>query len=252
MVYGLYQSAAGLQTQEYRQAIIANNLANVDTPGFKPDRITFQERLAESLVNGTARTRHPVLDAMPGGLFESPVYTDYAQGGFETDAGPLDVAMAGDGFLTLKTDEGRRYTRDGRMIADRDGTLRHVATGAPLLDAQGRTIQLDRTALSSVTIDSQGRIQQGEAIVAELAVVDFKDKTALVKTGDNLIDPNGEKPIASNASVMQKTIEASGVDPVSSLVEMIEATRQYQLNANLLSLQDESLGRVVNDVGRIG
>lgn len=252
MVYGLYQSAAGLQTQEYRQAIIANNLANVDTPGFKPDRITFQERLAESLVNGTPRTRHPVLDALPGGLFESPVYTDYAQSGFETDAGPLDVALAGNGFLTLKTDEGRRYTRDGRMVIDRDGTLRHAATGSPLLDDQGRTIQLERTALDKVQIDDLGRIRQGEALVAELAIVDFKDKSALVKTGGNLIDANGQKPIASTAAVMQNTVETSGVDSVTSLVEMIEATRQYQLNANLLTLQDESLGRAVNDVGRIG
>jgi len=252
MVYGLYQSAAGLQTQEYRQAILANNLANVDTPGFKPDRITFQERLAASLVEGNARTRHPVLDSLPGGLFETPVYTDYSQSSFDTTGGPLDVALEGDGFLTLKTDEGRRYTRDGRLIVDREGTLLHASSGAPILDEQGRTIQLDRASLSKVRIDDSGRIQQGETVIAKLGIVDFADKTALQKTGGNLIDANGQKPIGSKAAVLQNAVESSGVDPITSLVEMIESTRAYQLNANLLTLQDESLGRVVNDVGRIG
>lgn len=252
MVYGLYQSAAGLQTQEYRQAIIANNLANVDTPGFKPDRISFQERLAESLVTANPRTRHPVLDALPGGLFETPVYTDYSQSSFDTDAGPLDVALEGSGFFTLETSEGRRYTRDGRLVVDKEGTLVQAASGAPILDEQGRSLQIDRTNREKIRINSAGRIQQGEAIVGKIAVVDFKDKSALQKTGGNLIDADGQKPIGSNAAVHQNTIESSGVDPITSLVEMIESSRTYQLNANLLTLQDESLGRVVNDVGRIG
>ena len=67
MIYGLWQSAAGLQAQEYRQAIVANNLANTETPGFKADRIAFQERLTAALTGGSPSTRHPVLDAMTGG-----------------------------------------------------------------------------------------------------------------------------------------------------------------------------------------
>lgn len=252
MVHGLWQSAAGLQTQEYRQAILANNLANVDTPGFKPDRITFQERLAAAHGDSSMKLRHPVLDALPGGLFESPVYTDYSQASLETSQGPLDVAVTGDGFLAVRTAEGPRYTRDGRMVLDRNGTLLHAASGAPIADERGRPIYLDRTAIDNVKIDGEGNIHQGDLVVGQLALVDFADRGQLQKTGQNLLDAGGMRPNPAKGAVQQYTIEASGVDPVTSLVEMIEATRIYQMNASLLTMQDESLGRAVNEVGRIG
>lgn len=252
MVHGLWQSAAGLQTQEYRQAILANNLANVDTPGFKPDRITFQERLNATQSEGATKVRHPALQALSGGLFESPVYTNYAQAGLETSQGPLDVAIAGYGFLTVRTSEGTRYTRDGRMLIDRNGTLLHAASGSPMVDDRGRSILLDRNAVNKITIDGEGNIQQAGEIVGKLALADFADRNQLNKTGGNLLDAGGMRPVPADGSLKQYAIEASGVDPVSSLVEMIEATRVYQMNATLISMQDESLSRVVNDVGRIG
>ena len=253
MVHGLWQSAAGLQVQDYRQAILANNLANVDTPGFKPDRITFHERL--SAASGAAdnpRASHPVLGKLPGGLFESPVYTDFSQAGFETTNGPLDLALAGDGFFVVQGESGPQYTRDGRMIMDRSGALLHAATGRAVADARGRPIVLDRSSPEPVRVDAVGRVYQGEAVAAELAVVEFADKAVLEKSGGNLFDAGGAKARPSSATVMNQKVEASGVDPVASMVEMIEATRTYQMNATMLSLQDETLSRVVNDVGRIG
>lgn len=252
MVYGLWQSAAGLQTQEYRQAIIANNLANVDTPGFKPDRITFQERLSAARIDASPRTQHPVLDKLPGGLFESPVYTDFRQGTMATSQGPLDVAINGEGFLKVKTAEGARYTRDGRMIVDREGTLLHAATGSPVVDDRGRPITIDESDLSKVKINSRGQVYQGDALAGQLAFVDFADKQQLKKKGDNLFDAEGQKPTKADGSVTQYAYETSGVDPVASLVEMIESTRIYEMNANILTMQDESLGRAVSEVGRIG
>lgn len=252
MVYGLWQSAAGLQTQEYRQAILANNLANVDTPGFKPARITFQERLSAAMIDASPRTRHPVLDRLPGGLFESPVYTDFRQGAIETAQGPLDVAINGDGFLTVRTPEGPRYTRDGRLVVDRAGNLLHGASGAPVVDGRGQPIQLDLSALDQVKINTRGQIYQGSDLVAQLSLVDFSDRQKLTKQGDNLLDAGGMKPGGASGSITQYAFESSGVDPVASLVEMIEATRIYEMNANILTMQDESLGRAVSEVGRIG
>lgn len=252
MVYGLWQSAAGMQVQEFRQAVVSNNLANVDTPGFKQDRITFQERLSASVASGLPRTRHHVLDALPGGVFESPVYTDFSQSNLQTAQGPLDVAIEGDGFLVVRTPQGNRYTRDGRMTLDTGGRLLHQAGGAPVMDAKGRPIILDVNALDRVKIDPQGHVFQGELLVGELALVDFHDREALVKEGANLWSAGTQRPQPAGGALRQNAIESSGVDPVSSLVEMIEATRVYQMNANLLTLQDESLSRVVNDVGRIG
>jgi len=252
MIYGLWQSAAGLQTQDYRQAIIANNLANVDTPGFKPDRIAFRERLSAAFAGAPRPTRHPVLDALPGGLFETPVHTDYSTASIETTTNPLDVAIDGGGFLTVRTPEGLRYTRDGRMTLSRDGELRHASSGFPVVDAEGRSLLLEPSQPGQIKIDEQGRVKQGERTAGRLAVVDFADRSGLEKTGQNLFVSDRARATPSSGTVRQFAVEASGADPITSLVEMIDATRAYQLNANMLTLQDESLGRLVNELGRIG
>jgi flagellar basal body rod protein FlgG len=252
MVYGLYQSAAALQVQEYRQAITANNLANVDTPGFKPDRITFQDRLSRSIAQKTMATRHPVLDGLPGGVFESPVYTDHAQGPLTTTDAPLDLALEGEGLFKLRTDDGIRYSRDGRLVMDRDGRLRHAASGGEVLDDRGRPLLVDSRSRSPLRIDERGQVSQGADEIGRLAIVRFADAQALGKTGANLFSASGKEIAAEDVSVVQGAIEESNVDPVATLVDMIQATRAYQINATILTLQDDSLGRVVNELGRIG
>lgn len=252
MIYGLYQSAAGLQAQDYRQTLLANNLANVDTPGFKPDRVTFQERLVRSLAQNDAAGRHDVLDALPGGLFETRVYTDYAPAGLETGGGPLDTAILGDGFLRVHTADGDRVTRDGRMVMDESGRLLHAASGGEMLDVQGRGIVLNRNDGGAIRIDDTGRVFQGERLAGRLAVVDFADRSALTKSGENLFDAGGARFATATGRVQQRAVESSGTEPTQTLVEMIEASRAYQINATLLSLQDESLGRAVSELGRIG
>ncbi|MFQ5411615.1 MAG: flagellar hook-basal body complex protein, partial [Phycisphaerae bacterium] len=101
MVYGLYLSADGLATQQYRQSVITNNLANVNTAGFKPDRVAFAERLNESAIRRAAATRHPLLDGATGGLTGLPVYTDFSPGSIIPTGNPLDLAILEDGFLTI-------------------------------------------------------------------------------------------------------------------------------------------------------
>lgn len=251
MVYGLWQSAAGLQAQEYRQTIIANNLANAETPGFKPDRIAFQERLNAAAARGESRSRYPGLNAMTGGLFETPVYTDFAQGGVIPSNSSLDVAVDGEGFLVVKTKDGPRYSRDGRLTMNADGTLVQAASGAAVLDAQGQSIRLDSSSLESIKIDSSGQVRQGGAVAGQLALVDFADRRQIEKVGQNLYAANGVQPKPARGGIKQNAYEASGVEPVSALVEMISAARAYEANAKLITLQDESLGRVVTDLGRV-
>lgn len=252
MLYGMWLSADGLLAQQYRQDVIANNLANVETAGFKPDRVAFIERLNESLVRGGTSTRHSVLDASTGGVFEAPVYTDYAQGPILPTEDKFDLAILGDGFLAIGTDAGPQFTRDGRLMMSPEGTLRHDATGAPVLDVDRRPIVLDPASRGELRIDESGNVRQGDAIVARLALVDFADRQKLVKVGENLFDASNATPMVAAGRLRQGAVEASGVDAARTLVEMIAASRAYQLNASLISLQDESLGRLVNDVGRIG
>jgi len=253
MVYGLWLSADGLTTQQYRQDVIANNLANVDTPGFKPDRVAFAERLVESQTRNAIGARHGVLDAGTGGLFELPAYTDFEQeSSIVSSSSPLDIAIRENGFLTVQTPQGPRYTRDGRLVMDRDGTLRHGASNGLVVDPSGRPIALDPTSNEKIKIDSTGRIKQGNSTVGVLALVDFDDRQKLEKVGENLFAGDRALRIDADVEVKQFAYEASGVEPAKTLVDMIAATRAYQMNATLITMQDQSLGRLVNDVGRIG
>lgn len=127
-----------------------------------------------------------------------------------------------------------------------------AAGGFEVLDDAGRPVRLDRSASAgSIAIDANGTIRQGEVAVARLGVVDFDDRSRLQKAGTNLFDADGARPRAGDGGVVQYAYESSGVDPVASLVRLIEATRAYQVNATMISLQDQTLGRVVNDVGRL-
>lgn len=252
MLYGLWLSADGLSAQQVRQQVLANNLAQVDSPGFKPDRVSFSERLNESLLQGGAPdTQHAGFGNATGGLAATQIYTDYQQGRFIPTSNKLDVALRGSGFLSIGTEDGTRYTRDGRLTLGPEGELLHVASGGRVLDANGRPIVLDPQNPKGVNIDSRGRVQQGDTLAGTLGVVDFENPQALEKAGENLLDAKDARRTASSADVRQGMIEASGVDPTLSLVDMITATRAYEMGASMIQLQDESLGRVVNDVGRI-
>lgn len=252
MVYGLWLSADGMLSQQYRQSVNANNLANVDTPGFKPDRVAFAERLNESLLEGSPDARHPILDSSTGGLFGTPTYTDFSPGGLIPSSNPFDVAILENGFLTVQTPEGLRYTRDGRLMIDSNGTLNHVASGGVVVDYEGRPLVIDLAAKDLTRIDETGRITQGASNLGNLAIVDFEDRQQLEKIGQNLYAGDEAGVTKAKSAVRQYAYEASGVEPTSALVDMISASRAYEMNASLISMQDESLGRVVNDVGRIG
>jgi flagellar basal-body rod protein FlgF len=252
MIYGLWQSAGGMAAQDYRQSVLSNNLANADTPGFKADRISFQERLGAARAAGSPPGGNSILDALSGGVFETSVYTDFSQGGLDKTEGKLDTALDGEGFFSVQGRTGTSYTRDGRMIMDKTGTLIHAASGRPMLSAEGRPIVLNPSDKTEITIDAAGRIRQGGEVSGTLGIVAFDDPRKLTKAGENLYAADGARSRESHAEVRQGYYETSGVKAVDALVEMIAASRAYQMNATMISMQDQSLGRAVNDVGKVG
>ncbi len=252
MVYGLWLSADGLLGQQYRQEVIANNLANVDTPAFKADRVAFIERLTEAAQSGLPGMRNPILDPSTGGLFGLPAYTDFSPGRVIPTENPLDLAILDDGFLTVGTPEGIFYTRDGRLTLDSYGRLRHEASGGLVLDPQNRPIAVDPSARHVLKIDSTGRVSQGPIVSGRLALSAFEDPQRLEKIGQNLYDATNARRFDAQPRMHQFAYEASGVEPSAGLVDMISASRAYQMNATLISMQDETLGRLVNEVARIG
>lgn len=253
MVYGLWLSAAGLTANQYRQDLIANNLANVETSGFKHDLAVFSERLSASREPGGESTAsHEILDGMTGGLFVAPTYTSFEQGAIVPTRRPLDLALQGQGFFVVRTDQGTAYTRDGRLHVNSQGELRTVVGDWPVLGEGGTPVRIPRDRLDEVQVTADGVVRVSGAPVARLSLVDFADRQQLRKRGGNLfVADAGASQRPASASVVSGAVERSTVEPMSTMVAMIEASRAYQLNATMISLQDGMLGRAANDIARL-
>ncbi len=253
MIYGLWQSAAGLQANRYRQDVIASNLANIDTVGFKRDLAVFSERAAAAREPfGDPTMSNRLLDSMSGGTFVAPTVTSFEQGAIRPTERPLDLALDGDGFFTVRDGRSTRYTRDGRFTVGPRGDLLTVAGGKPVLSDQGAPIRIPPGQAGSVRFSQDGTVWAGTTAIAKLGLADFADRSQLRKQGANLLAaPEGAKPQAASATVVSGAVENSTVDPVTTMVAMIEASRAYQFNATMISMQDSMLGRLVNDVGRV-
>src|SRR4051812_37307814 len=126
MLYGLYQSAAGIQSSSYRQDVIANNIANAETAGFKRDIALFDQRLTEAQTRRGApgSDTNSLLENLGGGLLAHPTLVDTRQGDLEPTGNPLDVAIEGKGFFLVKNTKGEKFlTRNGQFSTDRVGNL---------------------------------------------------------------------------------------------------------------------------------
>jgi len=255
MTYGLWLSAGGMQVNEYRQAITANNLANVDTVGFKRNLAVIHERRNASASNpAEAPFSNALLAPFSGGNWVRPTYTSFTQGGLEETGRALDLALEGDGFFAIGSGEDVRYTRDGRFVLDAEGMLRaSVGDGRfHVLDSAGRPIRLDR-ALGEPVVGRNGAVTQNGEQVAQLKLVDFTDRNALRKAGTGMFENvGGDEPLRAAPQIHGGYVERSNMDAVSGMVDMIEVSRAYQLNAQMISLQDMTLGEAVSRVGRIG
>jgi len=254
--YGLWLSAAGLQTNEYRQSLTANNLANVETVGFKRDLAVLRERQVESAADPQQQSySNPLLDAMSGGTWVRPTYTSFEQGSIEHTGGEHDLAISGDGFFAVSDGNTDLYTRDGRFTRDPvAGELVMVAGDGRyrLLDEAGHAIAITDAELGPVNIAKDGTISQGGTILGKLALVDFEDRTLLRKTGAGLLEYQGsDRPNQGTGVILSGYLEGSTVDPATELINMIEVTRAYELNARMLALQDETIGLAVQRVGLI-
>ncbi len=258
MNYGLYLSASGVLVNMHRQDVIANNLANAGTPGFKGQLAAFQQRPVEVREDATpAAMKQDLLDRIGGGLFVHRSRFNLADGPLKKTGGDLDLALTGDGFFAVSVDQpgGRsqvRLTRDGRMTLTPEGTLATQTGRHPVLDVYNRPVRLDPS--QPVQINSDGTIIQDGGAVTRLAVTQVPDPVALEHLGHGLYTaPAGQldQRRPGDAQVLQGWLEMSNVDPINQLVEMIETTRAITDNANLIRYHDTTIDRAVNVLGRV-
>ena len=247
MIYGLYQSAAGLMVNEYRQDVLANNLANAETVGFKREIASFAERLRASEAGRRNGPSNNLMEALSGGIWLGRTDTDFSEGATIKTDNPLDVLITGEGFLRVSANGQEYLTRDGRMLMDADGWLVAATDGAAILGQAGQPIRLSPRG-GEVVIDQDGRIRQGELLVGRLGLVNVDNEQALRKAGAGRFELGGAKLTRSPAEITQGCVESSGVEPIKELATMIKASRAYQLNAQMITLQDQTAGRLINAV----
>ena len=255
MIFGLYQSAGGVMTNSYRQDVIANNLANSETTGFKKDIAIFQQRKTQAQETNQLDESNPMLENLGGGVLVMPTRVDMSQGELEPTSNMLDVAIQGSGFFQVSNDGKTQLTRDGRFMTDQTGKLVMAnATGQQVLDIKGRPIQLNSTANGGVqpNVDDRGGVWQGLNHVADIGVVDVPDRNKLIKIGGNMLNyPDIKDLVPSKSSVRGGFIERANVDPASELAQLMDTQRQLEANANMIRYQDSTLQRLCNDVGKI-
>jgi flagellar basal body rod protein FlgG len=258
MNYGLQTAAAGVLTSMYRQDVVSNNLANVDTAGFKADVTAVRSRPAAREEDGLMHLpSNALLERLGAGPLMAPNRISTRQGTLEPTGRPLDIALEGEGFLVVAQRQATggdrlRLTRDGRMTLDAGGQLVQASSGLPVLDAGDRPIVLSGTG--TVLIDTSGRVRQNGEIVAQLQVTTVPDATSLVKEGASLLRPSAAALASrarSAAAVNQGMIERSSVDPIDAMMGVSEASGAVSSNARMISLFDELLGRAVNTFARI-
>ncbi len=252
MIYGMYLSATGIIANSHRQDVIANNLANSETVGFKRDLALFQERQTESREQHGARQGDPLLEGVGGGLYLSPTAIDTKQGELEHTGAPLDVAIEGNGYFAVQDKGKTSLTRNGRFMVDRQGNLVLAdEQGHKVLGANGQPIRIVDNA--PVYVNPDGGISQSGREVAQIGVFNVSKPGKLVKEGATLFSYADQKDIQpiTTAQVKGEFVERANVDPTTELAELMDTQRQLEANANMIRYQDSTLQRLVNDVGKI-
>ncbi|MBM7582446.1 flagellar basal-body rod protein FlgG [Caldicoprobacter guelmensis] len=251
MVRGLYAAATGMINQATRLDKVANNIANVNTRGFKRDQVVsraFDEELLLRVDKGQVPfDRH--IGTINHGVYVDRVITSFEQGVLQETGEPTHVAIRGDGFFVILTEEGERYTRDGGFMLDNQGRLVTV-DGWPVAGERGPIFIESR----DFVIDSQGNVIVDGVYLDRLRLVNFQNLQALRKVGHNLYinpDPENNPEVAFAGEVAQGFVEGSNVDVVRETVDMIIAVRNYESNQKVIKMIDGVLSKTVNELGRV-
>lgn len=247
MPYGLYISAEGAQAQSQRLDVIAHNLANTDTVGFKRELALFQARYAEAIEQGLQTPDSGALEDIGGGIHLRETKTDFGAGPLRRTGNPSDVAVEGEGFFMVQKGDTAYLTRAGNFAISADGRLT-TQQGYAVLDENGSPVTIDPRD-STWEISDSGEVRQ-KAGALNLALVRPQSLGDLVRVGENLFKPLSEPvPIPpAERRVAPKFIEGSAVKPTSEMTEMIQAARAMEANVNMLKTQDQMLGELVNRV----
>lgn len=270
MVRGLYTGSMGMMAQEIAQDVTANNLANVDTPGYKRDITVFKSfpqilmhRMNDNVVTIKDKTidYRPMVGWCGTGVEINEVFTEHRKGPIKNTGDSFDFAIHGEGFFAVQGIDGKeRYTRNGAFTINKDGFLLTpegefvLGERGPIqIGKQDFVVWKDGTIAENPADEPKG--WKNAAEVAKFKVVDFKDRRFLDKVGYNRFEPTPESGealgITEGFEIKQGHLEMSNVNIVEEMVRMIGVMRAYEANQKVIHSHDEILGKAVNDVPRV-
>lgn len=267
MIRGLYTAASAMMMDVVKQDTISNNLANINTTGYKKHTTIhkdFEKIFISRLYTATPEVKSvsDVLNNANQVGIAAPVqlgyvgtgsqidgsYVDHSDGALRSTDNKFDLALRGKGFFVVETPGGFMYTRNGAFTLNDQGELvtheghRVVGENGPIKFPAGA---------DSFTLSLEGNITVDGEVLDRLQIVDFEDYQALVKVGSSFYTPPDSMPVLpGTANVEQGQLEVSNVDLASEMVQMITALRSYEINQKAIQTEDEMMGRAISDVGR--
>lgn len=212
---------------------VANNVANMNTPGYKSETILFSEYLVRPQRN------------VPLSFVEDKgMVRDLSEGPLTKTGNPLDLALSGEGyFIVGEGDGGQRYTRSGRFQLDNNGQIVNQQ-GQPVLSAAGQPITIPE-GTRDITITPDGSVSADTAVVGAIGIVRFDDPRAMKREADNLYSAEETPTPDENSRVMQGMLEESNVNPVLEMTHMINVHRAYEANQRVLQDEHDRIRRAV-------
>ncbi len=231
----IFVALSGAVIQEKRLEVLTDNLANVNTAGFKKQKPLFEDAMPDA---------YGIRD------FASmdKVVTDMSQGPSEKTGRMLDLAIKGEGFFVLNTGNGLRYTRDGSFTLATDGTL-ISREGFPVSGEKG----VIKLTSPEVAIDAEGNIREKGAIVDRLKVVSFTNLMDLKREGNFFMPVEGAKEtaVSRDTAIDQGYVETSNVNAVRAMTTMIEAMRSFETHTKMIQAIDDMTKKAIDEVGRV-
>ena len=227
-----YVALSRLDAQQRAMDVIANNIANANTDGYKAQRVLFSDYLS----------RQHGVDAPPGGAAlaytqDRATYLDQKDGSLSQTGNPLDLALTGPGFFTVSTAAGPRLTRSGRFGMLPDGRIAD-ASGNLLLDTTGKPIQLSPSD-TNIQVKGDGTISTDNGPVGRLGVVTVDDVNQLVPEGGKLYRAGGTTTPTVLPKVTQGVVESSNVQPITELTRMMQTEKEFQIVSQFIASEGQ-------------
>jgi flagellar basal-body rod protein FlgF len=232
-----YIALSGQTVREHQMEVLANNIANLSTPGFKAEKMMFQEYLSKP-TDGSDPSSYVVSQGNA---------RDMSQGPLNHTGNPLDVALNGAGFLTVTTPSGDQYTRNGHLQIDTQGEL--VTSAGFVVQGEGGSPIVIPSGTASITIGKDGTVATNKQTIGKIAVVNFDNPQALAETQGGLYStPQIAQPVTTT-SVEQNTIEDANIQPVVEMTKLMNAAHEIGVAKNFA---DGEHTRIKNAIDRLG